>query len=92
MSVKEKHEAHKKLINPFGDWTAYFDFVLQRQEERRKQGIKYLDLSQNRPKLRGSIFLEGSSLQRGEWNIAVSEPVTEGVIRAPNQNAKVKTK
>ena len=58
--VKEKHEAHTKLINQFGDWTAYFDSVLQRQEERRKQGIKYVDFSQDRPKLRGSVFLKPS--------------------------------
>ena len=38
--VKEKHEAHAKLINRFGGFEAYFDFVLQRQEERIKQGVR----------------------------------------------------
>ncbi len=79
--VKEKHEAHAKLINQFGDWTAYFDFVLQRQEERMKQGIKYVDFSQNRLKLRGSVFLKPSIRQRGDWNPAALEPLTEGFAR-----------
>ena len=61
--VKEKHEAHAKLINGFGSSTAYFDFVLQRQVERMKQGVKYVDFSPDRPKLRGSVFLKPSLRQ-----------------------------
>ena len=56
--VKEKHETHAKLINRFGSSTAYFDFLLQRQEERMKQGVKYVDFSQDRPKLLGNVFLK----------------------------------
>ena len=80
--VKEKHQAHAKLINRFGSSTAYFDFVLQRQEERRKQGVKYVDFSQDRPKLRGNVFLKPSLRQRGDWNPAAAlEPLTEGFAR-----------
>ena len=61
--VEEKHEAHTKLINRFGSSTAYFDFVLQRQQERMKQGIKYVDFSEDRSKLRGNVFLKPSLLQ-----------------------------
>ena len=79
--VNEKHRAHAKLINRFGSSTAYFNFVLQRQEARMKQGVKYVDFSQDRPKLRGNVFLKPSLRQRGDWNPAALEPLTEGFAR-----------
>jgi hypothetical protein len=80
--VKEKHEAHAKLINRFGGFEAYFDFVLQRQEEQIKQGVKYIDFSRYRPKLHGNIFLKPSHRQLGDWNPTDAlEPLVEGFAR-----------
>ena len=80
--VKEKHEAHAKLINRFGSFDAYFGFVRQRQEERIKQGIKYVDFSRYRPKLHGNVFLKPPLRQPGDWNLADAlEPLVEGFTR-----------
>ena len=80
--IKEKHEAHTKLINQFGSFEAYFNFVLQRQEERIKQGVKYVDFSQYRPKLRGNVFLKPSFQYLGDWNPTDAlEPLTESFIQ-----------
>ena len=43
--AQEKHEAHEKLIDRFDSVEAYFEFVLKRQEEQIKQGVKYIDFS-----------------------------------------------
>lgn len=77
--VTEKHQAHERLIKRFGGFDAYFDFVLQRQEERIKQGVKYIDFSVHRPKLRGNFFLKPNLQQLGDWNPADAlEPLVDG--------------
>lgn len=42
--IQEKHETHEKLVDRFGSIETYFEFVLKRQEEQIKQGVKYVDL------------------------------------------------
>ena len=77
--VKEKHEAHTKIINRFGSFEAYFDFMLQRQEEQVKQGVAYVGSSLYRPKLHGNVFLKPSLRQLGNWNPTDAlEPLVEG--------------
>lgn len=62
LQLKEKHEAHEKLIDRFGSSEAYFDFVLKRQEEQIKQGVKYVDFSFQCAKRYCNVSL-GPSLQ-----------------------------
>ncbi len=80
--VQEKHETHEKLIARFGSIEAYFEFVLKRQEEQIKQGVKYVDFSFHRAKRHGNVSLGTSFQLSGNWDpVGALEPLVEGFTR-----------
>lgn len=80
--VQEKHVTHEKLIDRFGSIEAYFEFVLKRQEEQIKQGVKYVDLSFQRVKRHGNVSLGTSFQLLGNWDpVGALEPIVEGFTR-----------
>ena len=80
--AQEKHEAHAQLIERFGSFETYFDFVLKRQEEQMKQGVKYVDFSRNsRENIGGNVFISPTFIL-GEWKPTFAvEPTVAGFIQ-----------
>lgn len=50
---KDILEAKERLVALFGDLETYMEFMMKRQEKRRKQGVKYVDFSPYRKKKHG---------------------------------------
>ena len=48
--LKECLDAKARLVALFGDVETYMEFMMKKQEERIKQGVKYVDFSPYRKK------------------------------------------
>ena len=48
--VEDIRQAKARLVAIFGDLETYMEFVMQRQEKRMKQGVKYADFCPSRNK------------------------------------------